>query len=90
MEKQPTEQGLKASGLAIGRRIPPPGAPAGPVATAAHKIALYITELLVKPLKSSSLGISTHHLHNFLVQGLGATRTLTALKAVMKFPDSIT
>ena len=90
MEKQPTKQGLKASCLAVGRRIPPPGAPASPIAAPAHKVSLRISELLIKLLQCQSLGVGTHYLHNLLVQGMGAAWTLTALQAVMKLPDRIT
>jgi hypothetical protein len=90
VEKQPTKQGLKARCLAIGRRIPPPRAPACPIAASAHKVSLRISELLIKPLKSQGLGVGTHYLHNLLVEGVGAAWTLTALQAVMKLPDRIT
>jgi hypothetical protein len=90
VQKQPTEQGLKASGLSICRRVPPPGPPASPITAPAHKVALGIAELLVKLLQSKSLGICAHHLNNFLVQGVGAAWTLTALQAVVKLPDRIT
>ncbi len=90
MEKQPTKQGLKASCLAIGRRISPPGAPASPIAAPAHEVSLRISELLIKLVQCHSLGVGTHYLHNLLVQGVGTAWTLTALQAVMKLPDRIT
>ena len=90
MEKQPTKQGLKARCLAIGRRIPPSGAPACPIAAPAHKVSFRISELMIKPLQCQGLGVGTHYLHNLLVQGVGAAWTLTALQAVMKLPDRIT
>ena len=90
MEKQPTKQGLKASCLAIGRRISPPGAPASPIAAPAHEVSLRISELVIKPLQCEGLGVGTHYLHNLLMQGVGAAWTLTPLQAVMKLPDRIT
>lgn len=90
MEKQPTKQGLKASGLSISRRVPPPGPPASPIAAPTHQIAFGITELLVNALQSKGLGICAHQLNNFLVQGVGAAWTLAALQAVVKLPDRIT
>ena len=90
MEKQPTKQGLKARCLAIGRRLPPPGAPACPIAAPAHKVSFRISELLIKPLQCQGLGVGTHYLHNLLVQGVGAAWTLTTLQPVMKLPDRIT
>ncbi len=89
MEKQPTKQGLKARCLAIGRRIPPPGAPACPIAAPAHKVSFRISELMIKPLQCQGLGVGTHYLHNLLVQGVRAAWTLTALQPVMKLPDRI-
>lgn len=90
MEKQPTKQGLKARCLAIGRRIPPSGAPASPISAPAHKVSLRISELLIKPRQCQGLGVGTHYLHNLLVQGVGAAWKLTTLQAVMKLPDRIT
>lgn len=90
MEKQPTKQGLKARCLAVGRRIPPPGPPACPIAAPANQVSLRLSELLIKLLQCQGLGIGTHYLHNLMMQGVGAPWTLTALQSLMKLPDRIT
>lgn len=89
MEEQPAQQGFKASRLAIGGRIGTSGAPSGPVAAAAHKIAFILPQQSLQPAQGPGLGLGAHGRHHLAVQIAGTGRCGAVAESLMELPHRI-
>ena len=88
-QKEPAHHCLKSRGPAIARRITASGAPAGPVAAAAHQFPLLVIQKRLQLLQRPGLGLGPHPGHHRLVQLIGAARLLAVAQPLVQFPDRI-
>ena len=92
VEKQPANHCLKPCGPAIDRCIPASRTSTCTVSPAAHPVQLLIAKemVLLQPIETSGLGISTHSGHHSPVQIIEPPGHTPKSEALMELPYGIT